>query len=86
MIERERAKKRQIRKPESVPPMLAEQKAESRDIVADKVGMSHGTFDKARAIWEKAKIRAISPGIYNCKFSGRGKGVVNLSAPGRRSV
>ena len=27
----------------------------SRDLVADKVGMSGRTFDKARKIWDKAK-------------------------------
>jgi phage N-6-adenine-methyltransferase len=56
-IERERAKERQIRKPESVVPTLAQQNIgeKARNIVAKKVGMSHGTFDKARTIWEKAK-------------------------------
>lgn len=34
---------------------LGEGKGEAAKIVADKVGMSHGTFDKARTIWEKAK-------------------------------
>jgi len=56
-IEGERAKERQIRKPESVVPTLAQQNIgeKARNIVAKKVGMSHGTFDKARTIWEKAK-------------------------------
>ena len=56
VIERERAKERQIRKPESVVATLPPQnEGKSRDIVADKVGMSGRTFDKARTIWEKAK-------------------------------
>ena len=55
-IEGERAKERQIRKPESVVPTLAQQNIgeKARNIVAKKVGMSHGTFDKARTTWEKA--------------------------------
>lgn len=51
VIERERAKERQIRKPESVPAILPEQRAESRDIVSEKVGMKPRTFDKARAFY-----------------------------------
>jgi len=54
-IEGERAKERQIRKPESVPAILPEQKmGEARDIVAEKIGMKPRTFDKARTTWEKA--------------------------------
>lgn len=55
VIERERAKVRQGTRNDIVPTLAPSEGGKSRDIVADKVGMSHGTFDKARTIWDKAK-------------------------------
>jgi len=54
-IERERAKERQGTRTDIVPTLAQCEDGKTRDIVAKKVGMSHGTFDKARTIWEKAK-------------------------------
>jgi len=62
VIERERAKKRQLselkqnkQNPPVVPTLAQRNEGRSRDIVAEKIGMSGRTFDKARTIWEKAK-------------------------------
>ena len=55
VIERERAKERQGTRNDIVATLPQCDQAKSRDIVADKVGMSGRTFDKARTIWEKAK-------------------------------
>jgi len=55
VIERERAKKRQGTRNDIVATLPQSDQAKSRDIVAEKVGMSGRTFDKARTIWEKAK-------------------------------
>jgi ParB-like chromosome segregation protein Spo0J len=55
VIERERAKARQGTRSDIVATLPQSDKAKSRDIVADKVGMSGRTFDKARTIWDKAK-------------------------------
>ena len=44
------AKKRQVRKPKSVPPMLAGQKVETRDELAKMANVSHGTLAKVEKI------------------------------------
>jgi len=56
-IETKRAKDRQIRKPEFVVPTLAPQNelGKTRDKIADKIGMKHTTFTKAKEVWDKAK-------------------------------
>ena len=51
VIERERAKERQGTRNDIVPTLAQSEEGKSRDIVAGKVGMSHGTFDKARAFY-----------------------------------
>lgn len=48
--EKAEAKKRQIRKPKSVPPNLAEQKGDTRDKMAELAGVSHGQYDKLKRI------------------------------------
>jgi len=55
VIERERAKARQGTRSDIVATLPQSDMAKSRDIVADKVGLSGRTFDKARTIWDKAK-------------------------------
>lgn len=50
----EEAKQRQIRKPKSVPPTLAEQKAETRDELAKMAGVSHDTIAKVEKIVTQA--------------------------------
>ena len=55
VIERERAKKRQGTRNDIKETLPECDKAQSRDIVAEKIGMSGRTYDKARTIWEKAK-------------------------------
>lgn len=55
VIERERAKERQGTRTDLNIPATLPESGDSRDIVADKVGMSGRTFDKARTIWDKAK-------------------------------
>lgn len=55
VIERERAKARQGTRTDIKETLPESDKAQSRDIVADKIGMSGRTFDKARTIWDKAK-------------------------------
>ena len=48
--------KRQGQRTDLLPATFPEvRRGDTRDIVADKVGMSGRTFDKARTIWEKAK-------------------------------
>lgn len=54
-IERDRAKERQGTRTDIVPTLAQCEDGKTRDIVAKKIGMSHGTFDKARTIWEKVK-------------------------------
>jgi len=51
-----KAKERQIRKPESVVPMLAPQSetGKVRDELAEKAGVSHGTLDKVKTIEKEA--------------------------------
>lgn len=49
-----KAKERQIRKPKSVPPILAEQNIETRDELAKIAGISHGTLDKVKVIEKEA--------------------------------
>ena len=53
-IERERAKERQGTRSDITPTLGECEKGEASKIVAKKIGMSHGTFDKARTTWEKA--------------------------------
>ncbi len=62
-IERDRAKARQVElagtrpngDPDLVPTLAQGREPPVRDIVADKIGMSHGTFDKAKIVWQAAK-------------------------------
>jgi len=59
-IESERAKKRQATStggssPQLMPKLAEAEKGETRDKVADKIGMKHSTFVKASSIWNKAK-------------------------------
>ena len=54
-IEAKQAKERQgTRTDINIPPMLAESKGDTRDKMAEMVGVSHGTYDKMKAIDEKA--------------------------------
>lgn len=50
----EKAKQNQKRKPESVLPILAEQKINTRDEVSKIAGISHGTLDKVKKIEAQA--------------------------------
>lgn len=57
-IEREKAKARELAGKKIEPSAnvgVRSEKGEVRDIVAAKVGMSHGTYDKARKVWAAAK-------------------------------
>ena len=56
----EKAKENQIRKPKSVSPMLAEQKIETREEIAKRAGVSHGTLDKIEKIKSKASDEQIT--------------------------
>ena len=53
-IIKEKAKKQQIRKPNSVSPILAEQKIDTRDEISKIANVSHGTISKVKKIQEKA--------------------------------
>jgi hypothetical protein len=61
--ERARAKARQVElagtrpngDPDLVPTLAQGREPPVRDIVADKIGMSHGTFDKAKIVWRRRR-------------------------------
>jgi len=59
-IERARAKVRMIATQNNnagraaVPTLAPQAKGKSREKVSKKIGMSHGTYDKAKKIWARA--------------------------------
>lgn len=65
-IEAKQAKERQgARTDINIPPMLAESKGDTRDKMAEIVGVSHGTYDKMKAIdnsGDKELIRQVRDG------------------------
>ena len=61
-IERARAKARMLtgKTLDPVPTLAQGTKGKSREKVSKKIGMSHGTYDKAKKIWARAKVRMIA--------------------------
>jgi hypothetical protein len=57
-IERARAKVRMLtgKTLDPVPTLAQGTKGESREKVSKKIGMSHGTYDKAKYIWARADL------------------------------
>ncbi len=63
-VDRARARMAVRRASDGVPTLAqVNDSGKTRDIVADKIGMSHGTYDKAKVLWGAALLAAVRAAV-----------------------